>query len=309
MPIRTRQEQEAFERALQSVRGEAPLSVDELDALSALEPPFLDRYAEVWRTLGSDAKRGLLNACRAAADERLRLDFSALNRLALDDEDAAVRLAGVQAALEDRGAPLLRRLLDMVRSDPSQAVREAAANDAARFALLAELEDLNPELTRVLRETLLAAVNDPGESAEVRSAALASLGYFSDSEVAGLLASSFTDPELRVGAVRGMGRGADPRWTDRLLPLLGSNDPRQRLEAAVALGEIEDDRAVGPLSEVIDDPDERVRLAVIQALGAIGGDEAREALLYLLEDKDDVIREAGERAIRELEFYEDPLGL
>lgn len=309
MPLQSSEHQAAFERALQSIRTEAPLSVEELDALSVLEAPALDTFSEAWQALSPTSKRTLVNALHAAAEERPRLDFSSLNRLALNDADDGVRLAAVQAALEDRSPRLLRRLLELLRSDPSSEVREAAAEDAARFALLAELGDLDADLTSLVRNELTASLRDPEETASVRGAALAALGYFSDAEIMELLAGAFTTPELRIGAVRGMGRSADPRWTDRLLPVLGSEGPHLRLQAALALGEIEDDRAVGPLSEVVDDPDQEVRLAVIQALGAIGGDEARETLLYLLEETDPVIREAAERAIRELEFYEDPLGL
>jgi HEAT repeat protein len=203
---------------------------------------------------------------------------------------------------------LLGKLLDLVRSDPSIDVRLAAAEDLARFSLRAELEDLDGDSVGKLRSTLQAVVTDQEQAPKVRAAGLAALGYFSDAETAELLAAGFSDPTLRAGAVRGMGRTADPRWTDRLMPVLGSDDPQLREEAARALGEIEDERAVTPLVELVDDPVEPVRLAVIEALGHIGGEEAREALLYLAEGAEDPIREAAEHALEELEASEgDPL--
>jgi HEAT repeat protein len=240
----------------------------------------------------------------------LRLDFSALNQLALEDADARVRLAGVECALEDRSPALLHKLLELLKSDPQAVVRAAAAEALSRFALLAELEDLDAESARRVRSGLLETVRRDGEHDRVRSAALAALGYFSDVAMMEELASAFSTPELRLGAVRGMGRSADPRWTDRLMPVLGADDPQIRQEAARALGEIEDERAVTPLVEVIDDPVQDVRLAVIEALGHIGGDEAREALLYAAEDPQDTIREAAEKALEEIEEVEqDPLDL
>jgi HEAT repeat protein len=205
---------------------------------------------------------------------------------------------------------LLGKLLQLVKSDPNVDVRWAAAEDLARFTLLAELEDLDGGSAAALRSAMRDFVTDVAQAPRVRTSALAALGYFSDVETAEQLAASFSDPTLRLGAVRGMGRTADPRWTDRLMPVLGSEDPDLREAAAHALGEIEDERAVRPLVELVDDPVQDVRLGVIEALGHIGGEEAREALLYLAEAPEDPIREAAEHALEEIEAAEgDPLDL
>jgi HEAT repeat protein len=304
-PRQTEEEQADFVRALQSVADQGPLSQAEIDALSMLEGPDLGRFREVWSGLPAGARARLIRALHHAAEQRLRLDFSPLNRLALEDGDAQVRLAGVMSALEDRSPALLRKLLDLVRTDPSTDVRQASAEDLARFALLCELEDLDDETSTRVRERLLEVVRDSEEAPRVRASALAALGYFSDVDNAEELAGGFKDPALRIGAVRGMGRSADPRWTDRLMPVLGSDDPQLRLEAARALGEMEDERAITPLVELVDDPVTGVRLAVIEALGHIGGEDAREALLYLAEVADDEIRAAAEKALEDIESAED----
>jgi HEAT repeat protein len=310
VPRRTDEEQADFQRALGSVADEEPLSTAELDALSVLEGADLDTFRQVWRGLPAPARARLIRVLRGAAEQRLRLDFSSVNQLALEDADEQVRLAAVECGLEDRSPRLLDRLLDLVRSDPSRQVRRAAAEDLARFALLGELDDLDADSTRRVRERLVEVVHAPNEEQSVRAAALAALGYFSDEATMRELAEAFTDASLRLGAVRGMGRSADPRWTDRLMPVLGSEDPQMREEAARALGEIEDERAVSPLVELVDDQIPAVRLAAIEALGAIGGEEAREALLYVLEDGDPAVRDAAEQAISALEEREnDPLDL
>jgi HEAT repeat protein len=304
-PRQTDQEQADFLRAMQSVADQAPLPVAEIDSLSMLEGEDLDRFRAVWEALPAGARARLIRALHTAAEQRLRLDFGTLNRLALEDADAEVRLAGVQATLEDRSPALLQKLLDIVQADPDVDVRQAAAEDLARFTLLGELEDLDRESTARLRSRLRSVVRDEAQAPRVRASALAALGYFSDTDNAEDLAAGFSNTDLRLGAVRGMGRTADPRWTDRLMPVLGSDDAELRVEAARALGEIEDERAVAPLVELVDDPVADVRLAVIEALGHIGGEEAREALLYLAEAPEDAIREAAERALEEIESAED----
>jgi HEAT repeat protein len=309
-PRQTEEEQADFARALQAVADQGALSQAELDSLSMLEDGDLTRFQEVFRELPAAARARLVRGLHGAAQARLRLDYSAVNKLALEDADAQVRLAGVQCMLEDRTPWLLDKLLQLVKKDPTVDVREAAAEDLARFALLAELDDLDADSTSRLRTTLLEVVADEKQAPRVRTAALAALGYFSDMVIAEQLAAAFSDMTLRIGAVRGMGRSADPRWTDRLMPVLGSDDPSLREEAARALGEIEDERAVTPLAELVDDPVLEVRLAVIQALGHIGGDDARESLLYLAEAADDDIRGAAAAALEELEAAEgDPLDL
>jgi HEAT repeat protein len=309
-PRQTDQEQADFDRALQAVADQGPLPQAELDALSMLEGSDLGRFREVFQQLPAGARGRLVRGLGGAAEQRLRLDYSAVNRLALDDDEAEVRIAGLQSALEDRSPALLDRLLDLVLSDPSFEVRWAAVEDLARFTLLAELDDLDAAATARLRTTLQDVIADADQAPKVRTGALAALGYFSDTLVAELLASAFSDPTLRIGAVRGMGRSADPRWTDRLMPVLGSEDPSLREEAARALGEIEDERAVTPLVEIVDDPVQEVRLAVVDALGQIGGEDAREALLYLAEATEDDVREAAAKALEELEAAEgDPLDL
>jgi HEAT repeat protein len=305
----TEREHEHFDAALTAVAGQSTLSTDQLDALNVLEGADLERFSGVWSTLDEAARRELVQTLRTAAEARPRLDFGPINLLALDDTSAPVRLAGVQAAFEDRHPRLLRRLVELVRTDPSVEVREAAAEDLARFALLAELGDLDPDSTRLVRDRLIQVMRDAEQGARVRQSALAAAGYFSDPEMGSVLAAGFTNPDLLLGAVRGMGRSADPRWTPRLLEVLSSDDPSLRLEAIRALAEIEDERAIEPLGEMLDDTDEAIQLAVIRALGDIGGDAARETLLYLLEDPNAVVRDAADEAIRQLEFYEDPLGL
>jgi HEAT repeat protein len=309
-PRQTDEEQADFARALQSVADQGPLPQAELDSLSMLEGGDLNRFGDAFSGLPADARARLVRGLQGAAEQRLRLDYGAINHLALEDTDAKVRMAGVQAALEDRSPALLSKLLDLVKTDPSVDVRWAAAEDLCRFTLLAELEDLDADSTARLRTTLLEVAADSTQAPRVRTAALAALGYFSDMLVAEQLAAGFTDPTLRIGAVRGMGRTADPRWTDRLMPVLGSDDPQLREEAARALGEIEDERAATPLIELVDDPATEVRLAVIKALGQIGGDDAREALLYLAEAPEDEVREAAEAALDDLETVEgDPMDL
>src|SRR5579859_6873244 len=120
MPPRHSEEEQAdFARALVAIAEQGPLSQPEIDTLSVLEGADLERFRQAWAPLPAGARARLVVALRGAAENRLRLDFSAINRLALDDADAQVRLAGIQSALEDRDPALLQKLLALVSTDPS----------------------------------------------------------------------------------------------------------------------------------------------------------------------------------------------
>src|SRR5882672_5401833 len=101
-PRHTEEEQADFARALVSITEQGALSQEEVDTLSVLDGADLARFTEVWAALPAGARARLIRALHSTAVTRLRLDFSALNHLALEDADPQVRLAGVVAAIEDR---------------------------------------------------------------------------------------------------------------------------------------------------------------------------------------------------------------
>src|SRR5229473_6894882 len=103
----TEEEQAVFDHTLELVAEQGPLSQEEVDKLSMLEGTDLARFHEVWAKLPAGARARLLVALHGAAEQRLRLDFSALNRLALDDIDPQVSLAGLHSTIDDRSPELL----------------------------------------------------------------------------------------------------------------------------------------------------------------------------------------------------------
>src|SRR5690242_15439581 len=116
-PRQTEEEQADFASALRLIADEEPLPQAEVDTLSMLEGPDLASFRDVWSGLSAPARARLIRALQNAAEARLRLDFGALNRLALVDDDPIVRLAAIQAGIEDRSLDLLDHLLEIVAHD------------------------------------------------------------------------------------------------------------------------------------------------------------------------------------------------
>jgi len=297
-----------LQAALRSFAAGRDLTAEELGAFSNLAPDAERALSSMWSALTTEQRSTLCMVLGEAERQDLRLDFNAVYAVALRDPDPDVRASAAGAIVEDPSARLLDPLLAAASADASAEVRAAAAGALAPYALRAEVGDLAPPAAERIQAVLLAALNDQQAAPPIRSNALASLGYLSDAGAQQALEQGYREQPLRVGALRGMGRSADPRWLRPLLESLGSRDAAEREEAARAAGEIEDERAVSSLADAVDDPVTDVRLAAIEALGRIGGEDAREALLYAAQDPNAIVRDAAERALTGLESAEDLLG-
>src|SRR4030088_1978371 len=112
----TDEEQAVFDHALELVAEQGPMSTEEVDSLSMLEADDLAKFHDVWAKLPAGARARLLVALHGAAQNRLRLDFSALNQMALDDADPQVRLGGLGSSSGDQRPKLLRHAVECGQS-------------------------------------------------------------------------------------------------------------------------------------------------------------------------------------------------
>jgi HEAT repeat protein len=264
-----------------------------------------------WAALAPERRRAVVALAVQLAENDVQLDFSAFFKACMKDQDAAVRAKAVEGLWEDEEFRTADILAGLLRCDPDEAVRSAAAMALARFAVLAELGRLYAPSAERVRVALLASVQDAAETLEVRRRSLEAVGAFSSDPVPVLIEQGYRDlsEKMRASAVYAMGRNADDRWLSDILRELESDDAEMRFEAARAAGSLENPRAVVPLIAILDDPDSEVRLAVIGALGEIGGDVARKALEQCARGKDPATREAASDALGELDLAGDPLTL
>jgi HEAT repeat protein len=288
--------------------GNTPSAV-QVSRLAELSSDDLRDFRGRWQTLPVDRRLAVLTLASQLAENDVHLDFSPVLKMCLSDSDGAVRAAAIDGLWEDeefRTGDLLARIL---RTDPDERARAAAAVSLARFALLAEVGTLYRPTANRVRVALLDTIHDPREVREVRRRAIEAVGAFSDPEIAELIEQTYADPDpkLRASALYAMGRNADERWWPTVLRELDNENDELRFEAARAAGEIGSTRAIVPLITLLDDPDLEVRLAAIGSLGEIGGDVARKALDRCLRSENAAIRSAAEEAIAEIEIEVDPL--
>ena len=277
--------------------------------LSNLETEDVARVREVWPRLPVELRRWLVTRLVELAEADFEVDFRAVFRMGLEDEDAHVRAAAVEGLWEDEDVRLVPLLVACLREDEAAVVREAAATSLGRFVLLGELDKIRPGPHAMAYETLLTAHQDTEEHVEVRRRALESLAYTSNETVAELIRASYADPEekVRLSAVFAMGRSADTCWARQVRQGLVSPSPELRYESARACGELQLSEAVSELEELADDADPEVQEAVLWALGQIGGDKARRILERYCRTGDEAAQTAAEAALDELEFLHGDL--
>jgi len=287
------------------LKDDLPLRASTLYSLSRLESEELERLTAVWSAIPVPRRRALVQELGEIAETNFEVDFEAIFRWGLFDSDAQVRSLCIAGLWESEDLALMNEFLHLLKRDPSDQVRAAAALSLGRFILLGELGKLPPQRCRsayeVLRDIVLAA----DEALEVRRRALESIAYVSDDEVTALIQHAYDYPEekMRISAVFGMGRSADVRWIGTVMGELFSVNPEMRYEAARACGELQARAAVPRLAELLDDPDREVQEAALWALGQTGSDAARRLLQRCLEEGDEVMRSAAEAALEELEFF------
>jgi HEAT repeat protein len=181
-----------------------------------------------------------------------------------------------------------RRLADMVISDHSPEVRVVATRAGTAGAattllrslgrpgavpegiVASALLEVGPEAVPALREAL---DGEHGSGPRQQAMAAEVLGLLDDAPAWKVLAARATsdDPELRVRAVRALGRlGVRQSVPPVLARLTAPEQPAIRAVAATALGRIGDARAAAVLAGCLSDPDYWVAHNCAQALAALG---------------------------------------
>ncbi|MCS6847194.1 MAG: HEAT repeat domain-containing protein, partial [Anaerolineae bacterium] len=133
----------SFERAIEALRTEGEPSQESLLAFSDLSGEQLAIWQNVWAALTADRRASLIEQLRELAEEDIEADFRPLFRFGLSDPDERVRLASVEGLFEDDHPSLIPLLIALLRDDPSQTVRAAAAESLGRFVYSGEMDRLS----------------------------------------------------------------------------------------------------------------------------------------------------------------------
>lgn len=275
--------------------------------LSDLTDEDLNRLEATWFRVPLWRRQALMEDIEELGESDFILSFEAVGRLAVKDADPKVRLLGARTLWEFEESKLIPIFDDLLINDQSPDVRAAAATGLGKFIHLGEIEELPQKTLRKVENLLLIVVNGK-DSLKVRCCALEALGFSSREEVVPLIKTAYTsgNKEWITSALFAMGRSANEKWADQVVPMLQNKVPSIRAEAARAAGELGITSVRQGLFDLLEDDNEDVQAAAIWSLSQIGGDGVRDRLEEMQQSAQDAEEEEYlEAALDNLLFNEE----
>ena len=289
----------------------APLSDAPFHEASDPSPEDVAQFARICMDMDEEHRREVVAAMVEQAEENIELDFTAIFRQCLKDNDDRLAQLGIEGLWEQEDRWLVAELVELLRSERGPLVRAAAALALGKFPVLAQEGKLPPQEEELVYRVLMDFLEDEIEDLEVRRRCLEAVAPFNTEEVQDYIRWAFDgdDQDLRSSSIYAMGRTGAAGWLPTLLREMESFDAAVRYETAHACGELGEQEATPQLIELLGDDDPEVRLASIAALGKIGGALARRALLDCVRDGDAAMSDAAHTELENLEFLDDPMRL
>ncbi|MFN8529621.1 MAG: HEAT repeat domain-containing protein [Anaerolineae bacterium] len=296
-------EKPSIEETLAAVKSADGLDATIFYGLSDLADEEVDKFQDVFETLEDDRRRWLMRQLVEIGEANFEFDYTGAARVGLNDPDAVVREAAVEAMWEDESTELLIRLLDIAQWDDARDVRAAATQAIGRFILLGELGEFPESDALKAQDVVIGILNNEDEEIEVRRRALEAIANSSNDIVEGAIRDAYESHErpMRISSIFAMGRSCDEQWNEIVMHELDSADTEIRYEAARAAGELMLTEAIPALSRMAFESDRELQDNAIWSLGEIGGKEALRVLNLLAGDA----READDEDL--LEAVEDAI--
>jgi HEAT repeat protein len=305
--MKSRKNEFSFEEQMRPVFDPSQELVDsQLVELSNLTSEELDCFRQAWANVELGRRRQIIAHLVDLGEENLRLDFTNVFLACLADRDEDVRLQAVLGLEGEEDSSVISPLLGLLKDDPSDETRAAAATILSQFALQAELGKLPPDRAREVYSILLAVVEDRTESLEVKRRALEAISFFGIPRVKELIEEAYHsgDIDLMASAIYAMGRNCDPAWLPILVEEMDNAEAEIRYEVAEAWGELGLEEAVPHLLDLAHDVDSQVRQAACRSLEKIDEPKARHALRQLLSSAHDDVRETAASTLADMDFLE-----
>ena len=288
---------------------EASLLNTRLSELAGINPEEFTEFKNAWQEISPEKRRVIISRLLELAEDNFELVFDDIFKYCLEDPDAEVRSKAIEGLWENEEPTLINSLLNILKNDPADEVRIAAAMALGRFAMLAEHQKLHASYTSKIYQSLLDTIGNPDSSVELRRRAVEAIAPISSPEVEQIIRNAYRndDDKLKISSIYAMGKNCNPAWIPILVRETGNPDAEIRYEAAGACGELGEEETVPYLGNLLEDRDIEVQMSAIRALGKIGGTEAKNLLEQCLDDDSEIIQQAAEQALYDLSNGEDPL--
>ena len=277
--------------------------------LSDLAPEELGVFARTWFGINVERQRWTISTMVELAEDNAELDFGAIFKMCLKDQDEVVLEKVMEGLWEQEERSIIPGLVQILHSDKSPRVRSAAAMALGKFSLLVQEGKLLPKDRDSIHNSLMDALTDADQHVDVRCRSLEAVAPFNTGDIKKMLSWAYEseDLSLKSSSIFAMGRTGESTWLPLLIKELQSPEPAIRYETAQACGELGEDDAVPHLVSLLQDDDYQVQLAGINALGKIGSPLARKLLMNCVKEGDAALEDAARAALQNIEFLEDPM--
>ncbi len=212
--------------------------------------------------------------------------YQVLKQYALDrKQEQEFRETALNSLREMRSSDVLNLLIEIVRNDPDEKIRQIAIYQLGQLR-----KDFGPEVGKLLKELAL----DRNQPREIRRSAIYAVREFSDIDVYALfvdLAMNDTDKDIQQMAIYYIGHNSkDKSKSLNLLIQLFDKLPAERTQSLESclygIASVGDERAVDFLIKVAKTHENYdLRQKAVYYLGNIGGEKARAALVEILKGK------------------------
>ena len=298
---------ESFLESLEDTSTNVPAS--EFFELSDMLPEELGMFARTWLGIDVERRRGMVSTMAELAEGNPELDFGAVFKMCLKDEDEVVVEKAMEGLWELEDRSIIPGLLQILRSDKGPQVRSAAAGALGKFSLLVQEGKLLPKDREAIHDSLMDTLNDSDQPLDVRRRSLEAVAPFNTGAIRKMMSWAYEsdDLALKSSSIFAMGRTGESTWLPLLIKELQSPEATIRYETANACGELGEEDAVPHLISLLQDDDYQVQLAGINALGKIGSPLARKVLLHCVKEGDASLEDAARAELQNIEFLEDPM--
>ena len=279
-----------------------------LERFSDLEPEDSFKLKQIWTNIRLQRRVDLMDDLEKLSEVETLVQFEEVAKIGLEDSDPRVRVVAIRLLWEVEDKYLIPSLLRLMKEDPSEEVRSAAATALGKYIYLGELEEIPQSTYQMLEDELLQVISST-EKPSVRQKALEAISFSAREEAIELIRTAYEsgDHNWLISALIAMGRSGDERWGKIVLSHLQDEDSELRFEAVRAAGELSLAVARQPLLEMLTEEglEEDTHFAAIWSLSEIGGRGVREVLEALRDSsEDEEMTEFLEEAFVNLEFTE-----
>ena len=274
--------------------------------MSDLSPSELGGFARAWFTIPVERQRSIISTMVELAEDNPELDFCAVFKMCLKDQDEVVQGKAIEGLWESEDRSIITGLVQILRSERSPEVRSAAAAALGKFAYLIQEGKLLPKDADVVRDNLMDILEDQDEHLEVRRRSLEAVAPFNTATIQEYVSWAYNSDDLKLksSSIYAMGRTGETNWLPVLIKELQSSEPSVRYETANACGDLGEEELVPHLVPLLQDDDYQVQVAGLSALGKIGGPLAKRVLIRCIKEGDAVLEEAARGALETVEFLE-----